>query len=136
MFTGPNGNTTTNNVTMTFGVPVTTFGVEMMPNTPTLFSGYTITAKFFDGSTLVGTISKSLLSPGGAALFAAFTTTEDFTSVNLTAQSGSFPLGTSGFLVAQVRYTAVPEPGTLAMGCIGLGLLGGTMLLKQRRRRG
>src|SRR5262249_25139848 len=52
MFTGPNGNTTTNNVTLTFSIPVTTFGVEMMPNTPTLFSSYTTTARFFDGSTL------------------------------------------------------------------------------------
>ncbi len=136
LFTGPNGNTTTNNVTMTFSVPVTTFGVEMMPSTPTLFSPYTTTAKFYDGSTLVGTISKGLDSPGGARLFGAYTTTEEFTSVNLTAQSGSFPIGTKGFLVAQIRYAAVPEPGTLVMGCIGCILVGGTIVLRQRRSQG
>ena len=36
---------------------------------------YTTTARFYDGSTLVGTISKGLDSPGGARLFAAYTTT-------------------------------------------------------------
>ena len=134
MFTGPNGNTTTNNVTLTFSVPVTTFGVEMMPNYPTLFSPYTMTAKFYDGSTLVGTISKGLSSPGGARLFAAYTTTEEFTSVNLTAQLGNFPSGTKGFDVAQIRYAAaVPEPSTLVLGGIGLALVGGAILRKRRR---
>jgi hypothetical protein len=133
MFTGPNGNTTTNDVTMTFSVPVTTFGVEMMPSTPTLFSPYTMTARFYDGSTLVGTISKGLDSPGGAELFAAYTTTEEFTSVNLTAQSGSFPSGTAGFDVAQIRYAAVPEPSTLVMGGIGCALVGGVIVLRRRR---
>jgi hypothetical protein len=132
MFTGPNGNTTTNNVTLTFSVPVTTFGVEMMPNTPTLFLPYTMTAKFFDGATLVGTISKGLESPGGARLFAAHTNTEEFTSVNLTAQSGSFPSGTTGFEVAQIRYAAVPEPSALVLGGIGLAFVGGTIVLKHR----
>ncbi len=136
MFTGPNGNTTTNNVTMTFSVPVSTFGVEMMPSTPTLFSPYTMTAKFYDGSTLVGTISQGLDSPGGARLFGAYTTTEEFTSVNLTAQSGSFPFGTKGFLVAEIRYAAVPEPLTLVMGVIGIVLAGGLVLRKRRRACG
>lgn len=133
MFTGPNGNTTTNNVTLTFSVPVTTFGVEMMPNTPTLFSSYTTTARFFDGSTLVGTISLGLLSPGGARLFAASTTTAEFTSVNLTAQSGGFPSGTTGFEIAQVRYAAaVPEPSALVLSGIALAMVDGTIVLKQR----
>jgi hypothetical protein len=137
MFTGPNGNTTTNDVTLTFSVPVTTFGVEMMPNYPTLFFPYTTTAKFYDGSTLVGTISMGLLSPGGARLFAASTTDEQFTSVNLTAQLGSFPFGTMGFDVAQIRYTAaVPEPSTLVLGGIGLALVAGTSLRKRRRGQG
>lgn len=135
MFTGPNGNTTTNNVTMTFSVPVTTFGVEMMPNTPTFFFPYTMTARFYDGSTLVGTISHGLDSPGGARLFAASTTTEEFTSVNLTAQSGSFPDGTSGFLVAEIRYAAVPEPSPLLMGILGSVLVGGASLAARRRSR-
>lgn len=134
MFTGPNGNTTTNDVTMTFSVPVTTFGVEMMPNTPTLIGGYTMTARFYDGSTLVGTISQSLDSPGGARLFAASTTTEEFTSVELTAQAGKYPIGTSGFVVAEVRYAAaVPEPSTLVLGGIGLVLVGGVILRHRRR---
>src|SRR5262249_43497717 len=133
MFTGPNGNTTTNNVTLTFTVPVTTFGVEMMPNFPPLFFPHTTTAKFYDGATLVGTISKGLSSPGGARLIAAHTNTEEFTSVNLTAQLGNFPSGTKGFEIAQIRYAAVPEPSALVLGGIGLAMVGGTLVLRHRR---
>jgi hypothetical protein len=134
MFTGPNGNTTTNDVTLTFSVPVRTFGVELMPNYPTLFSPYTTTAKFYDGSTLVGTISMGLDSPGGARLFAADTTDEAFTSVNLTAQLGNVPVGTMGFDVAQIRYAgAAPEPSALVMGGISLAVVGGIIVLRQRR---
>ena len=66
----------------------------------------------------------------------ADTTTEQLASVNLTAQAGSFPFGTSGFLVAQIRYAAIPEPSTLVMGGIGMILVGGVILRKRRRLPG
>ncbi len=110
-------------------------GSAMMPNTPTLFFPYTMTARFYDGTTLVGTISRGLDSPGGAALFAASTTTAEFTKVELTAQSGSYPSGTSGFLVAEVRYAAaVPEPSALALGGIGLAVAAAGAVASRRRR--
>ena len=132
MLTGPNGNTAMRTVTLTFSVPVTTFGVEMMPNYWPYFFPDTTTAKFYDGSTLVGTISKGLESPGGARLFAGHTDTEPFTSVTLTHQVLGF--GTQGLLVGQIRYASVPEPSTLRLaGIAGLVSAAGYGWCRRRR---
>jgi hypothetical protein len=106
---------------LTFSEPLKTFGVEMQSNNPTnpfLHPTFTLTAQFFNGNTLLDTISQHLHAPGGARLFAATDTDIPFTSVKLSAASAA-----GGFVIADVRAeVATPEPASL--GLFGLGLLG------------
>jgi hypothetical protein len=111
---------------LTFSEPLQTFGLEMVPNL-TVFFPATLTADFFSGDTLVGTIQQRV-SQFDARLFAATDTDAPFTSVWLTSSSGSF-----GFLVGDVRAAvAVPEPTSL--GLFGLGLAGAVGYGWRRRR--
>jgi hypothetical protein len=101
---------------LTFSQPLETFGVEMEPNL-TIFFPATFTAKFFNGTTLVGTVSKGV-SQHGALLFAATDTDTPFTSVQLSTVSSAL-----GFHIGDIRAeVATPEPASL--GLFGLGLLG------------
>ncbi|MBX9626263.1 MAG: PEP-CTERM sorting domain-containing protein [Gemmataceae bacterium] len=109
---------------LTFSVPLVTFGVEMQSNNstnPFFNPTYRLSATFYSGDQVAGTISRDLKAPGGARLFAATTTDEPFTKVVLTSSRGS-----GGFNFGQVRYEAqaVPEPASLGLlGAGGLGLL-------------
>ena len=110
-------------VTLSFSAPIKTFGMEMEPNS---FSTYTMTADFYDGAALVGTISMPVTGSAGAKLFAGASTSQQFTSVVV-----SVPGAAVGYAIAQVRYgQVVPVPGAAALGVLGLGLLG---WLKRRR---
>jgi hypothetical protein len=119
--------------TLTFNQALSTFGVEMQSNNGTSFlnPNFTLTATFFDGGTLVGTISQRLVAPGGARLFAASTTTDPFTSVTLTSSSGS-----GGFNFGQVRYTVatVPEPSSLTLAILGICGHGLAWCLRRAKR--
>jgi hypothetical protein len=96
-------------LTLTLSAPATEFGVELQTNQ---FGAFTLTADFFDGATLVGSISRTVTTPGvplgpptdGALLFAA-SSDQAFTRVVLSAPS------TTGFGLAQVRYF-LPAPTT------------------------
>jgi len=83
-------------VTLSFSNGVNTFGVEMEPN---LFDVFTMTADFYNGSTLVGEVSMPVNGFADARLFAGATTTDQFTSVVL-----SVPASAQGFALAQLRY--------------------------------
>jgi hypothetical protein len=100
--------------TFTFSQALSAFGMELEPDP---FGMHPITVSFFDGATLVGTISQMVEGSAGAREFAATTTTQQFTSVTI---SSDFD-----FAAAQLRYTtSVPEPGTLALSAVGfVGLL-------------
>jgi hypothetical protein len=89
-------------VALSFSQPVTTFGVEMEPN---VFDVFTMTADFYNGSTLVGEISMPVNGFADARLFAGATTTDQFTQVVLSA-----PASAQGFALAAVRY-ACCQPG-------------------------
>ena len=88
-------NFTTNTLTMTLSVPSHTFGFEIEPDS---FGAFLITANFYNGSTLLGTVSRTVNGDAGA-LLAAGSDTTTITSVVITAASGA-----NGFAVAELRY--------------------------------
>jgi hypothetical protein len=115
---------------LTFSQPLAIFGLEMRYNQSPFLVPFSLTAAFFHDTNQVGTITRSFSSGTGARLFAATDPDAPFTSVLLTA-----PQASRGFLIADVRETAVPEP--VSLGLFGLGLVGvlGYHLRHRRARR-
>jgi len=108
-------------LTLTFNHPLSTFGAEAEPDP---FSIHPITASFFNGAGLVGTISLNVDGNGGARLFAAHATGADmFTRVVFTSDAD--------FALAQFRYVLVPEPSTWAMMTLGAIMLVGLMRFRR-----
>ena len=104
---------TATTLTLTFSQPLTTFGAEAEPDP---FDTHNITAVFYNGAMVVGTISLDLVGDSGARLFAAQGTGGDqFTSVVFTSDID--------FALAQFRYVLVPEPSTWAMMSLGAIML-------------
>lgn len=93
--------------TLTLSAGVDTFGFEIEPNARGV---HTVTADFFRGATLLGTVTRAVNSSSGARLVAASDT--DIDKVVVSMSGGSF-----GFAFAQFRYTpsAVPEPGSVGL---------------------
>src|SRR5262249_23959493 len=83
-------------VTLSFDTPVHTFGVEMEPN---IFDVFTMSASFYNDGNLVGTISMPVNGFADARLFAGASTSDEFTSVVLSA-----PASAEGFALAAFRY--------------------------------
>ena len=95
-------------LTLNLQVPSTTFGIEVQP-------GFTsnMTASFYQGSTLVGSITRNVNDTSGALLFAATSYSNPFTIVRVSA-----PAAAQGFAMAQFRYSTsvpVPEPASIAL---------------------
>lgn len=84
-------------LSMALSIPSTIFGFELEPNP---FASFNYTADFYSGSTLVGSISRTLIGAGGARLFAA--SDSPFTRVVVS--------GGADFGMAQFRYKEVPGP--------------------------
>lgn len=131
--TPPSVETATPNVGMTdfvssltsaFSLPVYVFGFEAEPD----FLGFDeITASFYDGPTLVGTIDQNVNGIGGALLFAAFTTSSPFTSVTVNDLDGDdFAIARQRYSLVSRQFSSTPEPGgplLLASGLLILTLL-------------
>jgi hypothetical protein len=93
-------NSSIDSVTLSLTTAAVAFGVEMEAD---IFGTDNLTAKFYDGANLLGTISQSVTTPSGALLFAA-STNQAFTSVVLSTPGGGLGIG-----IAEVRY-ALPTP--------------------------
>ena len=96
------------------------FGFETEPNG---FATSFITADFFGGGILRGSVTQSVTGDGGARLFAGFS------SLGI---DHIFITATDEFGIAQLRYgndmAAVPEPGT---GLLLLAGMGGLLLVRR-----
>lgn len=119
-------NSPSNSFTMTLAVPSTTFGFELQGND-------LVTSQFFvafmDGATMAGYLDMPVSGNGGALLFAASSSTNTFTSVVVSSTS----LNANGFAVANLRYTPVPEPASIAMAAQAIVAVGFYGWRKRRR---
>jgi hypothetical protein len=108
-----NGATT---LSLALAYPVQTLGFELQPD---LFQQEEVTATFYDGVVVVGTLDLFPSGLAGSLLFAETTTTEAFTSIVINDLAGD------DFAIANLRYgqpaIATPEPATLFL--FGAGLL-------------
>jgi hypothetical protein len=101
-------NNTSQSDTLTLSPGVGLFGFETEAN---LSGTWALTAQYFNGATLLGSISQTITSPNGARLAAA-------SDVNITSVTVSWSGSTEGFGMAQFRYApvaAVPEPGGIVL---------------------
>jgi len=100
----------TNSLTLSLSVLSTTFGFELQGNNDTVSSQFLVT--FLDNAlNPVGNVNLLVNGNAGALLFAASTTTSPFSRVTIDNTS----LDADGFAIANLRYTAVPEPASIAM---------------------
>lgn len=115
-------------LTLTLSSGVATFGLEVEPNT---FGSFDITATFYNGSTVLGTVTRNINGNAGALLAAASSGGAPITSVVISSAAGA-----NGFAIAQLRYAAaaVPALGPIAMVVLGMLLLMALVVMARRQR--
>jgi hypothetical protein len=130
-YTGQMANITPiTSLTLTPSLPCTTFGFEIEPD---VWDFFTVSANFYSGSILIGTVSRSINGNAGALLMAA-SSNAPITSVVITISEDA-----NGFAMAQFRYTkastspAIPTLRTAAVGALGLLLAGAGALLARAK---
>ena len=108
----------TNSLTLSLSTLSTTFGFELQGNN-FIVSQFLVT--FLDNAlNPVGNVNLAVDGTGGALLFAASTTTSPFSRVTIENTS----LDAGGFGIANIRYTAVPEPASVAMVAQAIAAVG------------
>jgi len=120
-------------VTITFSTPQTSFALLWGSIDP----GNSVSFNDAASDTVLGSTIISLVSaipdnqgPGGSA-YVAITTNTPFTTITLTSNITSFEL--AGLAAANSPFT-IPEPSSVVMAGMGLGLVG-LVGLRTRRRR-
>jgi len=114
--------TVNNSLILDLSVPSTTFGFEIQGDnfSTTLPFESEFFVEFFEGAVPVGNISLFINGNGGALLAAGFSTDEAFTRIlisNVDQTAGAFAL-------ANLRYTPIPEPASIAMIAQAIGAIG------------
>ena len=108
---------------ITLSTPAQTFGVEVEPDSFGVF--HTITATFYNGATIVGSIPVTFATGNSSARLLAATTDTQFTNIQLTIDG-------TDFATAQFRFgpALIPEPNTLCLALAALAVLGLRRFLK------
>jgi len=128
----PCDSTTGSSNTFALTAAAAIFGFELEPQG---FGTYAVSASFFNGATLLGTVTRNVSGTSGARLFAGQSDIP-ITSVQLAVDPAA-----GGYGVAQFRYalavddpgTSTPEPSTGVLFGLSAGLLGTCVFLKQKR---
>jgi hypothetical protein len=121
-------------LTITLSNPQNTFGFELEPAN---VGPSSMTVSFFNGATLLGTVTRSI--PYNGARLMELSGTTPITSVQISAP------GSGGFAMAQFRFgnaliggpgstNAVPALGLPELGALGLLLAGAGALLARRQQ--
>ena len=88
-----------------FSRPLQTFGLEIQLQDPTITNN--VTAKFYKGRLLVGSVTRTIGGASSARLLAAHSDTTFFDSIQIQGPS-SQPV--TGYAVAEIRYAVAPPP--------------------------
>jgi hypothetical protein len=112
------------NLTVTLSSPVNTFGFEVEPaNSGGLpATSFAISATFFNGSTVLGTVTRSVTF--NSALLEAASSATPITSVQITA-----PAAAGGWAIAQFRTGNLPVAAPVSVPTVGIPGLAGLALL-------
>jgi hypothetical protein len=116
-------------LTLTLTVPSATVGFEIEPEA---FGNFTISAAYYNGVTLLGTITQ-VINGNSGALLAAGSSSTPITSVVITSPSAA-----AGFAMAQFRtgnsLTGIPTLRLTAMATLGLLLAAGGAFLARSQQ--
>lgn len=109
-------------LTFEFSAPLSIWGFEAQPNP---FGLLDITADFYQGITLLGSITRTVDGNSGARLFAAETDTGFFFSRVVVTSNADFAVAQLRYAIAEGPFkNPIPEPATWAMLILGFGMVG------------